>query len=90
VQSEACLSEKTNLLFATRHLPFTVRHSLFANRCRFGSAGASPSHFSRPSSHSKSALNFCIINYGLKSVAWFAPSTIHATGFSQWLMTSFF
>jgi hypothetical protein len=24
---------------------FTIRQSLFANRCRFGSAGASPSHF---------------------------------------------
>jgi hypothetical protein len=34
-----------------------------------------------------------VINYGLKSVAWFgfaAPITIHATGFSQWLMTDFF
>jgi hypothetical protein len=27
------------------------RYSPFATRCRFGSAGASPSHFSRPSSH---------------------------------------
>jgi hypothetical protein len=81
---------KTNLLFATRHLPFTVRHSLFANRCRFGSAGDIALPIFSSSSHSKSALNFCIINYGLKSVAWFAPSTIHATGFSQWLMTSFF
>jgi hypothetical protein len=34
-----------------------------------------------------------VINYGLKSVAWFGfatPITIHATGFSQWLMTDFF
>ncbi len=27
----------------------TIRQSLLANRCRFGSAGASPSHFPRPS-----------------------------------------
>ena len=31
--------------------PSATRHSLFATRCRFGSAGASSSHFSRPSSH---------------------------------------
>ena len=29
--------------FATRHSPFAI--SLLAIRCRFGSAGASPSHF---------------------------------------------
>jgi len=34
----------------------------------------------------------CVTNYGLKSVAWFAfdcvvKPCIHATGFSQWLMT---
>ncbi len=36
----------------------------------------------------------CVINYGLKSVAWFVfgcviKPHIHATGFSQWLMTKF-
>jgi hypothetical protein len=31
-------------------LPSRKPHSPFATRCRFGSAGASPSHFSRPSS----------------------------------------
>jgi len=34
----------------------------------------------------------CVINYGLKSVAWFSfgcAINIHATGFSQWLMTKF-
>jgi hypothetical protein len=39
----------------------------------------------------KSALRFFVINYGLKSVAWnfeVAPTTNHATGFSQWLMTN--
>jgi hypothetical protein len=29
---------------ASRHLPFTIRYSPFATRCRFGSAGASHSH----------------------------------------------
>jgi hypothetical protein len=41
----------------------------------------------------KSALRFFVINYGLKSVAWnfeVAPTTNHATGFSQWLVTNFF
>jgi len=40
----------------------------------------------------KVGANFCVINYGLKSVAWFAfaePLTVHATGFNQWLMTKF-
>jgi hypothetical protein len=40
----------------------------------------------------KSALSFFVNDYGLKSVAWGflpAPSNIHATGFSQWLMTKF-
>jgi len=70
-----------------------------------GSAGAPPSQAFR---RLKSALSFFVINYGLKSVAWFAfghiinyrlkpiaffifavPLTIHATGFSQRLMTDF-
>jgi hypothetical protein len=36
--------------------------------------------------------DFCVINYGLKSVACFAFASllvIHATDFSQWLMTEF-
>jgi len=44
--------------------------------------------FRRP----KSALKFCVINYGLKSAAWLAfalPLPAHAIGFSQWLMTEF-
>jgi hypothetical protein len=45
--AEALPSRKTtrHSLFAIRYLPFTIRYSPFAIRCRFGSAGASPSHF---------------------------------------------
>jgi len=32
-------------LIASRYLPLTIRYSPFAARCRFGSAGASPSQF---------------------------------------------
>ena len=39
---EHCPPEK---LLATRHSPFTIRHSPLAIRRRFGSAGASLSHF---------------------------------------------
>jgi hypothetical protein len=39
---EHCPPEKP---FAIRYLLFTIRYSLFATRCRFGSAGASPSQF---------------------------------------------
>jgi len=56
--AEALPSRKTtrHSLFASRYLPFTIRYSPFAIRCRFGSAGISPSHFipsrvPRPSSH---------------------------------------
>jgi hypothetical protein len=38
----------------------------------------------------KLALSFSVTDYGLKSVAWIvfvaSSTTIHATGFSQWLM----
>ncbi len=77
--------------------PFAIRfrstshHSPVANRCRFwlGRSLALPL-FRRL----KSALSFCVINYGLKPVAWnfvFASlaHALHATDFSQWLMTSF-
>jgi hypothetical protein len=84
-------------LFASRHSPFTIRHSLLAfvsarQEPRPPNSVPLPSRVPRLLSRSKSALNFCVINYGLKSVAWFAfalPSAIHATGFSQWLMTKF-
>jgi hypothetical protein len=32
-------------LLATRYSLFAIRYSPFATRCRFGSAGISPSHF---------------------------------------------
>jgi hypothetical protein len=59
--------------FTSRYLLFTIRYSPIASRCHFGSAGASPSHFSRPSSQApRLVLNrrscFPVINYGLKSV----------------------
>jgi hypothetical protein len=67
---------------AVYYSPLAIRYSLpfyqslFAIRCHFGSAGASPSQFislpsrvPRPSSRSKSAFNFCVINYGLKPAA---------------------
>jgi hypothetical protein len=38
----------------------------------------------------KLALSLSVTDYGLKSVAWIvfvaSSTTIHATGFSQWLM----
>ena len=40
-----------HLLSSIRYSPFAVHHSPVAIRCRYGSAGTSPSHFSRPSSH---------------------------------------
>ncbi len=57
----------------------------------FGRVGARPY---KKIHRLKSALSFFVINYGLKSVAWFAFGCvirphIHATGFSQWLMTKF-
>jgi hypothetical protein len=35
-------------LIASCYLPFTIRYSPFATRCRFGSAGALPSQFIPP------------------------------------------
>jgi hypothetical protein len=88
--------------FTNRYSPVAIRHSLFAIRYsllfRLGSSLALPIPFcSRPASHTSCPVlsrrfNFCVINYGLKSVAWFVfalPSAIHAAGFSQWLMTKF-
>ncbi|MFZ8852501.1 hypothetical protein [Fervidibacter sp.] len=82
---------------ATHHSPFTIRHSLLAfvsarQEPRPPNSALLPFRVPHLLSRSKSALSFCVINYGLKSVAWFAfvlPSAIHATGFSQWLMTKF-
>ena len=59
-------------LLAICYSPLAIRHLLFAIRCRFGSVGASPSHFSLVPcllSRSKLALRSSVINYGLKSVA---------------------
>ena len=36
---------------ATVYSPITIRHSLLAIRCRFGSAGASPSHYALRFTH---------------------------------------
>jgi hypothetical protein len=68
-----CRFTSRYLLLTIRYLLLTIRYSPIASRCRFGSAGASPSHFSRPSSQApRLVLNrrscFPVINYGLKSV----------------------
>jgi hypothetical protein len=74
-----------------RYSPLAVHYSLLAIRqspsLRLGRSLSLPK-FRRL----KSALKFFVINYGLKSIAWFAfalPLPIHATGFSQWLVTNF-
>jgi hypothetical protein len=43
--ARALPSRKKQSLIASCYLPFTIRYSPFATRCRFGSAGASPSQF---------------------------------------------
>gem|GEM_PF-3261845 len=61
---EHCPPKKNHLLFANCYSPlairysplairccFTIRYSPLATRCRFGSAGTSPSQFTRPASH---------------------------------------
>ncbi|WP_456339512.1 hypothetical protein [Fervidibacter sacchari] len=57
--------------FIVRHSLLTVRHSLLATRylplaAVLARQEPRPPNFPRPSSRSKSALNFCVINYGLK------------------------
>jgi len=81
---EHCPPEK---LFATRYsllaavLPVANRQSPFAvvrarQETRPPISFRPPSLVPRPSSHSKSALSFSVINYGPKSVAWFVFSTL--------------
>jgi hypothetical protein len=86
----------------SRQSLFATRRSLFATRRRFGSAGASPSHFvfrsippPTPLVPLKVGAQFLRhqLQVETRSMEFhvFAPSpkAFHATGFSQWLLTKF-
>jgi len=75
--------------FANRYSPFAVHHSLVANRqsplFRLGRSLDLP-NFRRL----KSALSFCVTNYGLKSVAWFVFGCVINYRLKPVALTSYF